>query len=318
MYKNRINQFTGFLAAAWERHHSGGLMNTALLCTVLLASSPPVLAESTHTLDENSLKVQGAEYARAFAKADVNTLANFWDDSAVYADQFGNVYHSKAEIKKQYEGFFNKYGAQPIQISVESISFPSNDVAIETGVTRLENSSAPDATTHYLATHVKRDGKWLMQSVSETPFKAASNGEYLKPLDWLLGRWKASNSQGASLELKLSWVNKNVIAREANVTTKDGHKISHTEYIYWNPQAERVCSWQYDADGGTSQSWWERNGDAWIVHSNSMQADGSPARADYILKPADQDSFNWQSTHRSLAGEDLPDTELIKVTRVKS
>ena len=272
------------------------------------------LAESA----DASLKEQGAQYCQAFAKGDVDKLLSFWDDAAIYVDQFGNIYKSKNEIKKQYESFFNKYGIQPLEINPDSVSFPREDLAIETGISRLTNSSAPSATARYLATHIKRDGKWLVQSVSESPYKAESNGEYLKPLNWLLGSWKASNSAGGSLDLSLTWANNNVIAREASVTNKDGSKMKQTEYIYWNPQNQQISSWQFDANGGTSHAWWERNADSWVVHANSVQADGSRARADYVLKPDGNDSFTWQSKNRNLAGVDLPDTDQVKVTRVKS
>lgn len=294
-----------------------------MLVSAAQSSAMPSLAASNskateHAADESTLKSTGSQYIQAFASGDIDKLLSYWDDKAVFADQFGNVYRNKEEIRKQYQSFFSKYGGQPIEINVESITFPTDDVAIETGVSRLSRASSPTAMAHYVATHVKRDGKWLMETVSETPFKASNNGEYLKPLNWLLGSWKASNPNGSSLEVNLSWVNKNVISRESKIVKSDGSKITQTEYIFWNPESECISSWQFDANGGTSHSWWEGSGDEWIVHASSLQADGSQARADYVIKQSGDDSFNWQSKNRNLAGVDLPDTEVIKVTRVKS
>lgn len=296
------------------------LAGAQILVSALLAVSLPAFANQTsssHGADEESLKTGGIQYKQAFASGDIDKLLSFWDESAVYADQFGNIYRNKNEIKEQIQSFFDKYGPQPLEINVETITFPTDNVAIETGVTRLSNSTAPSAAAHYVATHVKRDGKWLMESVNETPYKAANNGDYLKPLSWLIGSWKAAHPNGTNLEISLTWANKNVIKRESQIVTKDGGKISQTEYIFWNPEGECISSWQFDANGGTSHSWWEKSGDSWVVHASSLQADGSQSRADYFLQQAGNDSFNWQSKNRNLAGETLPDTDVVKVSRVK-
>lgn len=282
--------------------------------------SNPVIAEGkNHDVDVSSLKASSNVYIDAFANGDVEKLLSMWEDNAVYTDQFGNVYRNKSELKGQYEQFFQQYGGQALQIDLQSIAFPTDNTAIETGTSRLVNSADPAASAKYVATHVKKNGNWLLESVSETPLKAASNGEYLKPLQWLLGTWKANNpDSGTSLEVNLSWANPNVISRQSTITKKDGGKISQTEFIFWNPETECISSWQFDANGGTSRSWWEKSGDTWIIHASSIQADGLPSRADYILHADGADSFSWQSKNRALAGVALPDTALIKVTKVKS
>lgn len=295
---------------------------SALLVSLAMVSlcHVSVFAESkNHDADQSSLKAGSNVYIDAFANADVNKLLSMWEDYAVYTDQFGNVYRNKAELKAQYEQFFQKYGGQAMQINLETLAFPTDNTAIETGTSRLLKSNEPAASARYVAAHVKKNGKWLLESVSETPLKAASNGEYLKPLEWLLGTWKASNSEaGTSIDVNLSWANPNVISRQSTITKKDGSKVNQTEFIFWNPETECISSWQFDANGGTSHSWWEQAGDTWIIHASSVQADGSPSRADYYLSADGANSFSWQSKNRSLAGVSLPDTELIKVSKVKS
>jgi uncharacterized protein (TIGR02246 family) len=294
---------------------AAGCVLTAAM-TVTFAS-PAAFAGSGHASDEAVLRAAAAEYAQSFAAAAVDKLAGLWADAAILIDQSGHVFRGKEEIKNQYAAFFARYGAQPLEISVESIDFPGNDTAIETGISRLKNSSSPLATARYLALHVKRDGKWLMESVTESPYAAATNGEYLKPLSWLAGNWKAEGTAGA-VKVCIDWANKNVMSINVEATAKDAAKSSHSEFIYWNPQTKRINSFQFDAEGGTSKKCWEEAGDNWIVHASSIQADGSESKADYLIKKIDSDSFTWQSKRRSLSGVDLPDTGELKITRVKS
>ena len=274
-------------------------------------------AGSGHSADESAIRAQALDYARAFGAASADSLAGLWAESAVFVDQNGNIYHGRSEIKKQYVDFFNRCGGQPLEIMVESIIFPSDDIAIEEGVSRLKNSSSPSALAHYVATHVKRDGKWLMESVSESPFRAASNGEYLKPLAWIVGSWKVEGAE-SNCQINSEWANKNVISLKVDSGPKNGVRSGHSEFIYWDPQTGCISSFQFDADGGISRKRWERAGESWIVHASSVQSDGSRSRADYIIKQIDNDSFSWQSKQRNLSGAALPDTEPIKVRRVKS
>lgn len=293
----------------------GGCFYVAV-CSLLVQSTNSS-AESTHSSDDSLIREQAAEYAKAFASGNVESLSNMWGEKAIFVDQFGNVYRGRTAIKNQYANFFLKNGGVPLEVKIESIEFPSTDIAVEEGTSRIANSSSPSAMGHYVATHVKRDGKWLMESVTESPFQAANNGEYLKPLDWMIGNWKVDGPNG-TVRLKTSWANNNVMACESEAVPKDGTRSSHTEFIYWNPQMRCISSWQIDGQGSVSRKWWQKSGDNWIIHASSTQFDGANSRADYIIKPVDNDSFTWRSTNRSISGMPLPDTETIKMTRIKS
>ncbi len=295
----------------WRR--GAGLALLVLLITSLSANAAN---PSNHAADVSEIKAQVAAYTQAFAAGDSGKLSNMWADNAVFMDQFGNIYRGRDAIRKQYASFFDKYGGQAIEIKVEEISFPTDDTAIEVGVSRLSKFSSANSRARYVATHIKRDGKWAMQSVSESNYKTSNNGEFLEPLAWLQGSWKAEGPQGV-LRFKSKWANKNVLSNEFELQAKDGRRSSQTEYIYWNPIVGQICSWQFDSSGATSKSRWEQQGQDWILHSISMEPDGAISRADYKMKFVDCDNFLWQSKKRSVDGIALPDTEAIKVTRDK-
>lgn len=264
--------------------------------------------------DETAIREQAQKYSSAFAAAEIDKLSSMWDENAVFVDQFGNSYKGKAAIENQYKEFFSKNGKQPIEISVKSVDFPADDIAIEEGTCRLSSS---DSITKYIATHAKRNGKWLMEAVTESAYRAKSNGEYLKPLGWLPGEWNVEGHP--NLKVKFDWVNENILSCKADAVSSEGSHESHNEFIYWNPEMGCINSWQFDSHGGVARKYWQKSASGWIVHAVSIQADGMKARADYIItKSAGSDSFTWQSCRRNLNGFDLPDTQKIKFQKVKS
>lgn len=287
------------------------------------ATSEPasMLKESevgTHTTDEDLIRKQAKDYAQAFSKADIKTLASMWADDASYTDASGNLLSGRTAITKQMSAFFQANGKQPLEIIVDSISFPAGDVAIEHGLTRLTNFQFPQNTQRYNAVHVKKNNQWQMVNVTETPYRVLNNSEYLQDLSWLVGTWSAKGPGGA-LTLKANWVgNNNIIALNLETRTNDGSKTSQTQYIFWNPIKGKIYSWQYDWTGGYGKSWWEKAGDNWVAHARSIEADGIKASAKYVIHRIDNDTFSWQSINRHLAGRSLADTKQITLKREKA
>lgn len=280
-------------------------LNQMIIDTAAIASSGN---------DEAAIRQQAQEYARLFAAAETDKLSALWDDNAVFVDQFGNSFKGKSAIRNQYLEFFSRNAKQPLEISVKSIEFPAENMAIEQGTSRLSGASA---ITEYIATHAKKNGKWLIETVTETPDHAKSNSEYLKPISWLSGEWKAEGN--TDLIVKFDWVNENILSCKTDAKVAGASKQSHNEFIYWNPLMSCINSWQFDSEGGVARKWWEKSSNAWVIHAVAIQADGTLGRADYIVTQQDNnDSFVWQSCKRSLAGVDLPDTKKMKFNKVKS
>ncbi|MBX9687927.1 MAG: SgcJ/EcaC family oxidoreductase [Candidatus Obscuribacterales bacterium] len=292
------------------------VLSASLIAASLnISIAEKTMAANQNSADEAELRAQAASYARAFSAGDLDRLLSFFDEQAIVVDLFGNLSRGKEAIKQQYKEFFARAGKQALEVSVESIKFPTDDTAIEEGYTRLSNSSSDSAMAHYVAVHFKRNGRWYTSTVTESPYRATTNGEYLKPLSWLVGNWKADTARG-TMRIKAYWANKNVICLEFSDSALPDSALQ-TEYIYWNPATHLVSSWQFDSSGGVSRSYWERRADDWLLHADSLQADGALSKALNILHPIDTDSFSWQSKKRQLGNIDLPDTEPVKVVRVK-
>lgn len=290
-------------------------LRTVLCIFIFISQTAYAKAIAASSSEEASLREQSQEYAKLFAASDADKLSSMWDENAIYVDQFGNSFQGRTAIRKQYDDFFARNGKQPIEISINSLSFPADSMAVEEGICKMSNSNQ---ITKYVATHAKKNGRWLMETVTEMPYRSRKNGEYLKILGWLPGEWKVEGKSG--LKVKFAWLNENVLSCKADSISADGSPESHDEFIYWNPLNSCINSFQLDSHGGVARKWWEKSARGWVIHAVSIQADGTRGRADYIIsQPADDgDSFTWQSCKRNLAGVDLPDTGKIKFKKVKS
>ena len=74
----------------------------------------------------------------------------------------------------------------------------------------------------------------------------------------------------------------------------------------------------FDSDGGFASEQWSRDGQRWVLEATGITRDGAEIAATNVVTRINHDSFNWQSVARRLNDVALPDTAIIKVTRVKT
>ena len=83
-----------------------------------------------------------------------------------------------------------------LEVNVESIQFISPNVAVEHGTTRLLAPNAEPEEIEYTAVEVKRDGKWLLDRVTDKAKEIVpSHYEQLKVLEWMVGQWTERRRQ---------------------------------------------------------------------------------------------------------------------------
>ncbi len=295
---------------------------TSSLASLQSTSAAEVIATSTHDADEQAIRAQAADYSKAFAAGDVSALLAMWSDNAVLTDQFGKVASGKDAIRAQMTSFFTAYGKQPLEIKIDSLEFPADNLAIEHGTSHVGTTSNPASYSTYTAVHVKRDGNWQMVNVSESPRYDANAATVpsISELSWLVGNWSVEGPRG-NLQIKADWVaGKKMIRCDFDATTKDGEKTSQTQFIFYDPLFKRIRSWQYDWSGGYGESRWFKsgNGTDWESDGCSVQPDGSTGSARYLFKKVDNNTFTWQSTSRRLLGRRLPDSAVLTAKRTGS
>ena len=118
--------------------------------------------------DEAAIRKSDDAYVEAYNKQDAKALAALWSPEAVYVDpETGEEAVGREEIEKEFAETFEGLKDAKLEIDVKAIKFLSPNVAVESGTARIVRpKEEPDEST-YSALFVKRDGKWLLDRVTE-------------------------------------------------------------------------------------------------------------------------------------------------------
>jgi uncharacterized protein (TIGR02246 family) len=263
--------------------------------------------------DEAAVRKATADFIKAAEKGDARAVSALWTEEGEYIDEDGTTIRGRAAIEAAYAKAFAKDKKLKVEITVESIRFPSKDTAIEEGYAKSYKGDAEHPTTsRYSVLHVREGGRWLMALLREWPDEGVS----LRDLDWLIGTWEAKTEE-AEVRTTYEWdAKKNSIRCHITIKGKN-RNVSALQVLLKDPRTGQLRSWLFDDDGGFGDSTWTRDGKRWIIAATGVQADGGELTASNILTPVDKDAFSWQSTERTLDGESLPNVPPVKVTRVK-
>ena len=293
-------------------HYYLGLAVGLLAC--MLAS--PILA-ADQSADRAAIEKQVESYAAAFNKGDAKTLAEHWSPDAVYTNPLtGEQVEGRDAIVGQFSEMLETVKNAKLLVDVASIEFLSPSVAMEQGTAQLVTSDEAPVVTYYTAIHVKRDGKWLLDRVSEEEDVAPpSNYEQLRDLEWMVGTWVDEDDQ-ARVETTCQWAkNQSFLTRAFTISIADRIDMSGMQIIGWDPSQSKIRSWVFDSDGGFGEATWEKKGNRWLIDAAATLPDGRKTSAMNIMTVENNDTIAWQSIGRELDGEILPNIEPVKVVR---
>lgn len=286
-----------------------------LIAAALLCNCPAALAQADAGADAAAVRAQADSYSAAFLKGDARALASMWTEDGTFTDTAGRTYKGRAEIARVFEQDLLRSGGQKLKIDIDSLRFPSANVAIEEGSTRVLSGPLSGAMGRYIAIHTKVDGKWLMYDVVEMKEIKHSSANPLSDIDWLLGKWQA-NKNGATVTMEVGWAIPNVFM-ESTFRNKDGNVIAR-ENIGVDPATGSITTWHFDQSGGISKSVWNKVQDQWVLTAKSLEADGTSGRAINYIKKIDNGKIIWHSQGRRRSGQDLPDTGDITLDKIES
>jgi uncharacterized protein (TIGR02246 family) len=269
--------------------------------------------ETKRAEDEAAIRKAAAEFIKVVEKGDAKAVAASWTEDGEYIGDDGTTIRGRAAIEAAYTKAFAKKKNVKVEMTVESIRFPSKDTAIEEGYAKsYKGDSEHPTTSRYSVLHVRESGKWLMALLREWP----DEGVALRDLDWLIGTWEAKNDE-ADVRTTYEWdAKKNSI--RCHVTIKGpGRNVSATQILLKDARTGQLRSWIFDDDGGFGDGTWTRDGKRWVIEASGVQSDGGELTARNVLTPVDKDTFTWRSTERTLDGEEMPNIPPVKVKRVK-
>jgi uncharacterized protein (TIGR02246 family) len=266
--------------------------------------------------DEAAIRKQSQEFTRAFNKGDAKAIAGLCTVGCeYYDDNNGEAFRGRAAIEEAFAELFTKHPNVKVHVDIQAIRFLSRDTALETGLDQMQlpGPTLP-SSSHYRVLHVREGGQWYAAMIEER----GAGEDKLVDVGWLVGTW-VMESKGGEARLTFAWDDKQTRIH-CQIARKEGERLasSGTQVIGLHPQLGQLYSWNFDDEGGHGEALWFRDGHQWVLDATGVLPDGTPTSAKNILTRQSDDQFTWRSIERTVAGEPVPDRDVITATRVKA
>lgn len=291
-------------------------LNIALMLVVvawgLLATPVGARADEDNATngDVAAVRDAGKKYLEAKRQGDFEALRALWTADADYIDATGQRFKVQDLIRDQEKLTATAPEtdeADEADAAESSLRFITDDVAIEDG-TREYGVGQDGAVVsgRYTAVWVKRDGRWLLDSLREAVAKSPSAENHLQQLAWLLGAWVGTTDGAEMLVSSYLSDGGKFIVREFIVRADGRETLSGTQRIGWDPVARQIKSWTFDSKGGTGEGHWRRDGDRWVVESKDVMPNGETSATSVVYVLEGDGRFAWEVTRADVSGEKLP------------
>jgi len=273
------------------------------------ASAPEA---SSRDADREAILQSARDFTAAFEKGDAKAIAALWTEQGEYESDDGTILRGRPAIESAFAAHFKGRPAEKMEINVETIRFPSRDIAIEEGLTCTTPGDTVPDSARYRVMHVREDGKWRIAFCREW----AAGENHLADLNWLIGTWRG---QAKDHELAISFTREKdfpFINGEFTATSAGKSVSLGRMKIGIDPATRQFMSWHFDPDGGYGHGLWLREGKHWAADSHGVQADGAETAAVNILTRISGDELGWRSIDRMVAGRAQADSSPIRLKRV--
>lgn len=257
-------------------------------------------------------------FVNAYARRDADAIGEMFTEDAEFRDEFGVKTVGREAIVQLFEDVFaNSPEALIEQIDIQNIRYINPDVALEEGVVYTTDTlDEPVYSSRYVALHVKGlDDVWRINTLKDYPREPLDKNEHLDQLEWLIGEW-VNEETNELVETSCEWSEDgNYLLRRYQVETTAGEVMKGVQRIGWDPLRKQLRSWQFDSEGGFSESDWRRNENQWVVTSQGATSEGEPLQALSVYTVVDQERVIWQITSLVIGNEIMPEKESVVLMR---
>jgi uncharacterized protein (TIGR02246 family) len=257
-------------------------------------------------------------YETAYAKSDAKALADFFAPDAEYTSETGRTFRGREEIEQALTAGLRANRGAKLAIAVGSVRELGPDSVLEKGTTVVTSKNGGSVGGSYAAIHEKRDGKWIITELVESPIPGETPAEHLAELSWLIGKWEESDkSDDLSITSEYSWarggnfLTRNITVKHGGAVTLEGWQI-----FGWDPIEGRIRFWTFDGEGGYSEGYLVRDGNHWLQRESGVTPDGERTSADSTITKLSDDKYTWESANRTLDGGPQPGIGRIEIRRV--
>lgn len=272
------------------------------------------------TNEEAAVRSTLAAYGAAFHRKDAKALAELWSPQAGYVSPTnGKRLTGRDKIEAEFRSAFESDPQAKLSATIDSLRFITGDVATVDGKAKVAHTGAAASESTFTAILVKKDGKWLLDSVRETDLPAPPKAEEkLADLAWLVGEWE-DEDEHARVHTRCQWTaNRAFLTRSFTIAVEGRAHVEGTQIIGWDAAAGKVRSWAFDSDGGIAEGTWKRDGDRWVIETKHLMADGKKGASINIVRMVDDNHFGWQAVGREIDGELLPNVDEVLVVRTNT
>ena len=269
--------------------------------------------------DKAAIADNGLAFVAAFQKGDARELAAFWTPDGDYTTVAGRRLKGREEIEKSYRAFFSEHKNLKVRVESDSLRFISPDVAIEEGTSEVfAPDGRPPSRARFKNIHVRKQDRWFLSSVVDSPYAPPGNSEHLRKLQWAIGTWASQSEKGVVERVTWAWTaNQNFIVGSFSTSYKSAPMSGARHWIGWDPTSQRIRSWIFDDSGAFGEGAWTLDGDKWTIRTTSVLQDGKKAAATFVVAPINADTISLQIRDRSVAGRPLPDVTELQLKRIK-
>ena len=267
--------------------------------------------------DRAAIEESIQSYVDAFNARDAKALAAHWSPEGVYIRRVdGNQIRGRDKLEEEFAAQFADHQGARIEVATESIDFVSPNVALEEGTATIIRPEDAPSQSRYSVVHIKRDGKWMIDRISEEELVSPTTGEQaLRELEWMVGTW-VDQAEGDMIRTECQWSkNGRFLIRSFTVTSPEQVEMSGMQFVGWDPAQERIRSWVFDSDGGFAEGTWTQKNGRWISQQVATLPDGRRASSTTVMRPLDENRFSWQKINRVVDGEILPSIEEVIIVR---
>jgi uncharacterized protein (TIGR02246 family) len=275
---------------------------------------PPANSDD-RAADRKAIADASKAFEAAFEKGDAKAVAGFWTEAGEYESDTGEIFRGRSVIEAAFAAHFKAVPKSQCTVRIDSIRFPSRDLAIEEGLLTTAGAGRElPASTRYRVVHVREGGTWKIALAREW----GAGQDRLEDIAWLIGDWKGTGKdkdREVTLTIRPDAVKTYLVGR---ITAKVKGEVASTGTmkIGVDPQRGQLRSWHFEDDGGHGQALWIRDGSRWVLDAIGVAGNGSPTAAVNLLGRIDNDTVTWRSIDRVMAGQKMPDSPPIRLTRV--
>jgi uncharacterized protein (TIGR02246 family) len=266
-----------------------------------------------------AIKTLSDQLVAAYKRGNAKAFAALFTVDGEYIDASEVVFHGRKAITDEFTIFFRETTGSSMKIDVKSIrSIGRNLIAAEC-VTQFREAEAATPSPGKCRMVCVREGEgWQIASLQEfddDDVPATSHHEHVRQLEWMIGEWIGEGGN-SHVHFSCRWdENGQYLLRDFSIESANSKPLKGTQRIGFDPLTQRLRMWVFDSAGGFSEGSFFRDGDAWILKTSGVTAEGQSATATDKFTRVDEHRMSSETTDHFISGQRVKESESLTIVR---